>query len=161
MRNRTAFILSVITLITFIFVTPSFAVYNVEKSVNGFSAAEHTKGHKHRLARKMRFLAQHLELTDEQKEQIKVVIAEQREVTKPLREQLNAVRKELRLAGEGGQFNESLVKGLAEKQAQVLSVLIVEKERVRIKIYNLLTPEQQSKLKDLKENFKDRRKNNE
>ena len=55
-----------------------------------------------------------------------------------------------------GQFNETQVRILANQKAQAMADLIVARERVQSKVFAVLTPEQQSKLNQMRERAKAR-----
>ena len=103
----------------------------------------------------MRILKQ-LDLTDEQKAQVKSILSDERPTIQPLVQQLGATRRELRAATVNGQFDEATVRALAAKATQAMTDLIVEKARVQSKIYNVLTPEQQTKFNQLQERIIER-----
>jgi Spy/CpxP family protein refolding chaperone len=62
--------------------------------------------------------------------------------------ELRTTRAKL-LAVSSEHINEKEVKGLADKEANVLAKLIVTNARMQSKIYKLLNPDQQKKLNDL------------
>lgn len=97
-----------------------------------------------------------LDLTDDQQQQIKAIVAAEKPVMQPLIEQMATTRKELQQATNSGQFNEQQVQSIATKQGQALTQLIVEKERVKSQIYAVLTPEQRTKAEKLQNQFMER-----
>ena len=66
----------------------------------------------------------------------------------PLMTELQTTRAKL-LAVSSEHINEKEIKGLADKEANVLAKLIVANARMQSKIYKLLRPDQQKKLNDL------------
>jgi protein CpxP len=100
-----------------------------------------------------------LDLTEEQKTQIKQIRQASREKIKPLREQLKANRQKLQELSANGNFDEAQVTAIANSQAAVQAQLIVEKERVKSQTFQILTPEQRAKAEQLKQQRKERFKN--
>lgn len=112
---------------------------------------------KRRLAHHMlAVMARHLELTDAQKADIRTILTDERSVIQPLVHQLLENRRSLQTVTAGGQFDETQVRAIAEKQAQVLAQLIVEKERVKSEVYQVLTPEQQARADKVRERLESR-----
>jgi Spy/CpxP family protein refolding chaperone len=96
-------------------------------------------------------VAEHLSLTESQKEAIKQVMARERHNMEPLFAQLRSVRERL-LALDIQHSNKKDIKTLADAQAALLAKFIVANARMQAEIYKLLTPQQQRKLDDLKRN---------
>jgi Spy/CpxP family protein refolding chaperone len=94
-------------------------------------------------------MAEHLSLTQSQKEAIQQVMTRERHHMEPLMEQLRSIREKL-LALDPQHSNKKEIKTLADAQAALLAKFIVANARMRSEIYRLLTPEQQRKLHDLK-----------
>jgi LTXXQ motif family protein len=94
-------------------------------------------------------VAQHLRLTESQKEAIGQVMARERHNMEPLFAQLRSVREKL-LALDVQHSNKKEIKTLADEQAALLAKFIVANARMQSEIYKLLTPEQQRKLDNLK-----------
>ncbi|MGA2401273.1 MAG: Spy/CpxP family protein refolding chaperone [Syntrophobacteraceae bacterium] len=97
-----------------------------------------------------------LNLTDAQKNQIDPIISEEREKIKPLVQQLKAGRDQLNDLRKSGPFDEAKVRSIAKGQADTLTELIVAKERMKSRIYAVLTPEQRTKAEELRESWKAR-----
>ncbi|MFZ0946050.1 MAG: Spy/CpxP family protein refolding chaperone [Syntrophobacteraceae bacterium] len=106
----------------------------------------HHPGHHH--------LWKKLHITDAQKTQIHAIISEERAKMKPLFEQLKAGHKELRALRESGTFDEAKVRSIAKGQADTIVELIVTKERIKSRVYAVLTPEQRTKAQELREKWK-------
>jgi Spy/CpxP family protein refolding chaperone len=94
-------------------------------------------------------VAEHLRLTESQKEAIQQVMARDRHNMEPLFTQLRSVREKL-LALDVQHSNKRNIKNLADEQAALLAKFIVANARMQSEIYKLLTPEQQRKLDNLK-----------
>lgn len=101
-------------------------------------------------------IADRLDLTDEQKSQIRQIFQDARPRVQPLVQQAIATRHDLQEATANGTFNEAQVRVLAERQGRTVGQLIVEKERVKTQIYNVLTPEQRQKVEQMKDRFEQR-----
>jgi LTXXQ motif family protein len=94
-------------------------------------------------------VAEHLRLTESQKEAIQQVMARERHNMEPWFAQLRSVREKL-LALDVQHSNKKEIKTLADEQAALLAKFIVANARMQSEIYKLLTPEQQRKLDNLK-----------
>jgi protein CpxP len=92
-------------------------------------------------------LAEKLNLTDAQKEQMKQIAARHRESTKALREQMRAARRNGGNDGVlNGTFNEAAVRAAAQTRANAQVELEVSRARMMSEMYNVLTPEQKTLL---------------
>jgi hypothetical protein len=94
-------------------------------------------------------VAEHLSLTQSQKEAIQQVMTRERHHMEPLMAQSRSIREKL-LALDPQHSNKKEIKTLADAQAALLAKFIVANARMQSEIYRLLTPEQQRKLDDLK-----------
>ncbi|HEY3973140.1 MAG TPA: Spy/CpxP family protein refolding chaperone [Candidatus Sulfotelmatobacter sp.] len=99
----------------------------------------------------MGFFGRALNLTDDQKTQMKAIMEKERPTLKPLHEQERQIDQQLRQYVEGT-FDQAKVQALATQKAQVDSQLTVEETRVHNQMYLLLTPDQQSQLKQMEAN---------
>ncbi len=115
---------------------------------------KHWKHHGHRHWH--HHLWKKLHLTDAQKTQIHTIISEERAKMKPLFQQLKAGRDELKALRKSGTFDEAKVRSIAKGQADTIIELIVTKERIKSKVYAVLTPEQRTKAQELRESWKAR-----
>jgi protein CpxP len=97
------------------------------------------------------FLLRHLDLTDQQKTDIKKILDTERSVMQPVMTQLRDNREALQKATENGQFDESTVTSLADKQGTLMAQVIVSRERVKSQIWQVLTPEQRDKAQQFHE----------
>jgi len=105
----------------------------------GFAGRHRGTGPGNRIDR----MAKKLNLTEAQKEQVKAILASEREKTEPLRQQLAENRENLRKAIHAQPFDEATVRALAAKQNDTRVELVVSRARARSQIYALLSPEQQ------------------
>jgi Spy/CpxP family protein refolding chaperone len=88
-----------------------------------------------------------LDVTDEQKAQIRSIMEAEKSKNEPLRQQLAENHRAMREATKAGRFDEAQVRSLAQ-QAQAAKVeLAVSRARVQSTIYTtVLTQEQRAKL---------------
>ena len=98
-----------------------------------------------------------LNLTDDQKAKMKQIRESYAERNKPLHEQLQAARQELRQAGEGGTFNEALATQKLTDMASLEAKLMGQRFSMRQEMLSVLTAEQKAQLEQSKAQFKARR----
>lgn len=103
-------------------------------------------------------IAKELNLSDEQKTQIKQIMEAEKEKVHPIFESLKENRQKMEELTANGNFDETKVKQLADEQGSLTSLLIVEKERTKSQIFQILTAEQREKAKAMKEKFEERMK---
>jgi Spy/CpxP family protein refolding chaperone len=98
-------------------------------------------------------MSEQLGLTEQQKTEVKTILTTEQTTVEPLIRQMDQNKQDLRAATKNGRFDEAQVRALATQQAQILTEMIVEKERSKAKIYNLLTEEQRTKADQMMERF--------
>jgi len=103
----------------------------------------------------MGFFSEALNLTDDQKTQMKAIMEKERPTMKPLKQQEHQIDQQLRQYVEGT-YNEAKVRALAAQKSQVEVELTVAQTRIHNQLYQLLTPDQQSKLKEMEANHEGR-----
>ncbi len=103
-------------------------------------------------------LAKELNLSDEQKAQIKQIMDAEKEKVQPIFESLKENRQKMEALTADGNFDETKVKQLADEQGSLTALMIVEKERIKSQIFQILTVEQREKAKAMKEKFEERMK---
>lgn len=89
-----------------------------------------------------------LDLTDTQRAQMKAVLQKERATTKPLMQQMQQMHQQLKQYEEGT-YDEAKVQALVSQQAQTLVQLKVQESRIHNEVYQLLTSDQQAKLKEI------------
>jgi Spy/CpxP family protein refolding chaperone len=99
----------------------------------------------------MGFPFKQLDLTDAQRTQIKEVMQKEHSTMKPLFQQVHTMQQQLKQYSEGT-YDEAKVQGLVAQQAQTLVQLKVNETRIHNEIYQLLTSDQQAKLKEIEAN---------
>ena len=95
----------------------------------------------------MGFFAKYLNLSDAQKQQMKAVLQKEHATMKPLTEQLHQSEAQLRQY-EQGAYDEAKVRALAAQESQAQIELTVQRTRIHSELFQLLTPEQQTKMKE-------------
>ena len=92
----------------------------------------------------LKHMTKQLNLTEAQQTQIKGIMAGEKTKIKPMMQQLRQ-NQQTEDANINGSFDENQARTFANKQAQLMTDLIVEKERMRSQVYAVLTPEQRQK----------------
>ena len=108
----------------------------------------HGHGHWDRGGDRMEFFADYLSLTDAQQTQMKTVMQKEHASMKPLMQQMRQTHEALRQY-EQGTFDEVKVRAIAAQQAQLSVELTVAKTRIHNEMFQILTPEQQTKMKEM------------
>ncbi|MGA9994417.1 MAG: Spy/CpxP family protein refolding chaperone [Pyrinomonadaceae bacterium] len=103
-------------------------------------------------------LARDLNLTDDQKAQIKKIQDSTEESTKALREQLHTLHESEPDPLSGGAFDEAAVRAAAEARAKVQIELEVAHARAMSQVFAVLTSEQKTQLAAKRAEFEQRRK---
>jgi hypothetical protein len=93
-------------------------------------------------------LVEYLNLSQSQVEAIQQLMMQEQQNLEPLMAELRTTRAKL-LAVSSEHVNEKEVKGMADREANVLAKLIVANACMQSKIYKILSPDQQKKLSDL------------
>jgi protein CpxP len=92
----------------------------------------------------LKHMTKQLNLTEAQQTQIKSIMDGEKTKIKPMMQQLRQ-NQQAEDANLNGSFDENQARAFANKQAQLMTDLIVEKERMRSQVYAVLTPEQRQK----------------
>jgi Spy/CpxP family protein refolding chaperone len=92
----------------------------------------------------LKHMAKQLNLTEAQQTQIKGIMSGEKTKIKPMMQQFRQ-NQQAEDANVNGNFDENQARTFANKQAQLMTDLIVEKERMRSQVYAVLTPEQRQK----------------
>jgi periplasmic protein CpxP/Spy len=111
-------------------------------------------GHKHGWM--LKDMTKELNLTEAQQTQIKSIMADSRTRIKPLAQQLRQ-NEQAANASVPGNFDEAQARAFAGKQSQIMSNLIVERQRTKSQIYSVLTPDQRQKALQLMQQHEQRR----
>jgi protein CpxP len=96
-------------------------------------------------------IIEQLNLTDAQKEQIRVLHENARTASEQYFDQLKTIHDQLKTVAEGGTFNEAQAREVLAAKAKITTELELIKLRTDAAIFNLLTAEQRTKLEELKD----------
>ena len=99
-------------------------------------------------------MAEKLNLNDEQKAQIKQITDAEKTKVEPIFTALKENHQKLEDLTADGSFDEAKVQALAAEQGNLSAQLIVEKERTKSQIFQILTPAQREQAKQMKDKFK-------
>jgi Spy/CpxP family protein refolding chaperone len=102
-------------------------------------------------------LARDLNLSDEQKTQIKKITDSFEESTKALRDQLRTLHESEPDPLNGGTFDEAAVRAAAQARANVQVELEVAHARLMTQVFAVLTTEQKAQLAAKRQEFERRR----
>ncbi len=123
----------------------------IAKSQTPDTTAPSAPAHRHMMAMHepmMGFFARQLNLTDDQKAQMKAIMQKERPTIQPLHQQQHQIDMQL-MQYVQGTFDQAKVQALAAQKAQVDAQLTVEETMIHNQMYQLLTPDQQAKAKEL------------
>ena len=104
---------------------------------------------------RMGFFAKQLNLTDDQKAQMKTIMQKEHPTIKSLFQQEHQFDQQLRAYVEGP-YDENKVRTLAAQKAQIDIERTVAETRIHSELYQLLTADQQAKLKQMEADHKAR-----
>jgi Spy/CpxP family protein refolding chaperone len=111
--------------------------------MHGHGYAMH--GHDHMMG----FFSKALNLTDDQKAQMKTIMQKEHPAMKPLMQQQRQIDQQLRQYVEGT-YDEAKVRALAAQKSQIEVELTVAHTRIHNEMYQLLTTDQRAQLKEMK-----------
>ena len=94
-------------------------------------------------------MSQVLGLTDAQKTQAKAIFEAQRPIEEERHTKLEAIHKQIEDATANGQFDEAVVRPLANQEAQLKADEMVDHMRLHSKLFSLLTAEQKTKATEM------------
>ena len=100
-------------------------------------------------------LLRQLNLSDQQKEQIKTLMENNRTASQANFDKIRTFQEQLKAATENGTFNEDQVRQILTARSQVSIELELGRLRTDAAVINLLTPEQKTQLQQLKQNAPD------
>jgi periplasmic protein CpxP/Spy len=101
------------------------------------------------------FYAKQLDITDAQRTQMKSVMQKEHATLHPLMQQMHQLESQLKQYEEGT-YDAAKVQALVAQQSQTLVQLKVEETRIHNELYQLLTSDQQAKLKEIEANHEAR-----
>ena len=97
----------------------------------------------------MEHMARALGLTEDQKTQIKGLMDGIQAAEEARHQKMEELHKQLEAVTANGQFDEAKVREIANQQAQIHAEQIVEHERMKSKVFSILTPEQRIKAEEM------------
>jgi len=103
----------------------------------------------------LHFMAAKLNLTDDQKTQMKALMQKEHPAMKPLHQQMRQIDQQLRQYVEGN-FDEAKVQALALQKAQIQAQMTVQETRTHNALYQLLTTDQKAQLKQMEADHESR-----
>ena len=95
------------------------------------------------------FLTRYLNLNEAQQAQAKEIFAKEKPTLDALSQQMKQGHDALMQLETNGPFDENKVRGVASQQTQTMTDLIVEKARIHSQLFQILTPEQKTKMTQL------------
>jgi protein CpxP len=90
-----------------------------------------------------------LNLTDAQREQVKQIVDSRQQEMRAIMEREMAARDALHAATTSASFDEGLVRSKAAELATIEADMAVSRARIFADVFQILTPEQQAKVKEL------------
>jgi Spy/CpxP family protein refolding chaperone len=101
------------------------------------------------------FFPRALNITDDQKTQMKAIMEKERPTMKPLFQQEHQIDQQLHQFSEGA-YDETKVRALAAQKSQLEVELTVAHTRIHNEMYQLLTTDQRTQLKEIEANHQAR-----
>ncbi len=95
------------------------------------------------------FLTDYLSLNEAQQGQLKDILAKEKPTLDSLSQQMKQGHEALKQLETSGTFDEAKVRAVASQQAQTMTDLIVEKARIHSALFQILTPDQKTKMTQL------------
>jgi periplasmic protein CpxP/Spy len=99
-----------------------------------------------------------LDLTDAQREQVRSLFEQNRDEMRAAGEKLRTARRGLHDAASAGVVDEAAIRTAAEALATAEAEAAISRARVHAQVWQILTPEQQAKAKELRQQREQRRK---
>lgn len=87
-----------------------------------------------------------LDLTDAQRAQVKQIMAAEKPTLKPLMQQEMQNHQQMTALVRSGSFEEAKAQAIAAQEAQIHTQIAVERAKIEAQVYQLLTPDQKTKL---------------
>src|SRR6266576_6379954 len=105
------------------------------------------------------YLSDVLNLTKAQQDQAKAIMEKEKPVIQPLMKQLMQTHKDISSLEDSATFDEAKVRALAAQNTQAMTELFVQKARIHAELIQILTPDQKTKLQQLRAKHEARMKN--
>ena len=103
------------------------------------------------MGHEFQFFAKYLDLTDDQKAHMKAVLQKEKPTMTPLMQQMHQLESQLKQYEEGT-YDAAKVQTLVSQQSQSLVQMKVNEARIHNELFQLLTPDQQTKMKEFEAN---------
>ncbi len=114
------------------------------------SIAPHGPMHENTMGgHEFRFLSSYLNLTDDQKTQIKQLLVNEKSSMEPLMQQEHQGHLQMTQLVQSGSFDETKAQTIAASLSQTTAQSMVQRAKVDAEIFQLLTPEQKTKMTQL------------
>jgi len=104
----------------------------------------------HRLERMLPRLAEYLDLSQEQQDQIQAILDEEMPAIQDLRDQIHTARQAFMDGHVPGEFDEAALRAFLAEQSPLKIDLAVAGARTMSRVLNVLTPEQREQLEKLR-----------
>ena len=101
----------------------------------------------------VRHVMSDLNVTTDQKAQLRQILAKERVQLEPLLGQVMQAHRKLEAQTANGAFDETAVRNAVAGQTQNITELIVAKERIKSEVMAVLTPDQRAKLQQMHRDF--------
>ena len=101
----------------------------------------------------LRHVMRDLNVTSDQKAQLRQILAKERVQMEPLLGQVMQAHQKLEAQTANGQFDEAAVRNAVAGQTQNITELLVAKERIKSEVMAVLTPDQRTKLLQMRRDF--------
>jgi len=95
------------------------------------------------------FLTDYLNRNEGQQAQAKDILAKEKPTLDSLSQQMKQGHEALKQLETSGTFDEAKVRAVASQQSQTMTDLIVEKARIHSALFQILTPDQKTKMTQL------------
>jgi protein CpxP len=154
MKNKLTLLITSVVLATFL-ITPSIyaegsAEYEREHiSKNNEHHKNEMKGNKH-LRHKLKKMARFLELTDEQKQQIKSIMQQEKVSMDANKSSITSFKEQMKVIIQAEVFDESAFINLQQGYQQEFTNIALIKAKSKHSIFQILTDEQRDKMKQFK-----------
>jgi protein CpxP len=99
----------------------------------------------------MEFFGKYLNLSDDQRAQMKATLRKEHGTLKPLMQQLHQMDLQLK-PYEEGTYDQAKVQALVSQQSETMVQLKVQEARIHNELFQMLTPDQQAKMKEFEAN---------
>ena len=96
----------------------------------------------------MHFFSDYLDLTDAQQAQVKQILDREKPNMKPMFQQMMQSHKDMQAVVQAATFDEAKARTVATAQAQNMIEIEVQKARVESELYQVLTPDQKTKMNE-------------